>query len=220
MNKKIISVVVILILLALGVLAVVMMKKPSTKTATPNETPSTVTETPKTASGTLKALLTGSKAQKCTFVNSTDKTTVNATIYASGGKMRGDFVSTSEDFNVTSHMIVDSSFSYIWTEKTNQGFKFPIEDKVGVTPAPNTNSVDLNQSFDYTCTDWTVDNSLFVLPTNINFQELKIPTMSPTKAAGTTPSGNQKSKGSQCAVCDNLPAGEAQDACKTQLKCP
>lgn len=220
MNKKIIPVVVILILLALGAVFLVTKKKSSTQTGTLSETPSSVTETPQTAKGTLKALLTGNKSQKCTFVNSTDKITVNATIYTANGKMRGDFISTSAEISMTSHMIVDSSFSYVWTDKTNQGFKFPIEDKAGVTPAPNTNSVDLNQSFDYTCTDWTVDNSLFVLPTNINFQELKIPTMSPTKAAGTTPSGNQKSKGSQCTVCDNLPAGEAQNACKTQLKCP
>lgn len=215
MNKKIIPIVIILLLLVIGVAAILMMTKKSTPQDSTNTIPKEAQNGEgskgQTIEGTLKSLLTGGKSQKCTFGNSTEKTTVNGTFYISKGKMRGDFKSTSGEIDMNTHMIVDSSFSYMWTDKTNQGFKFPIEEQEKTAPSQDNQPVDLNEKMNYTCSDWREDSSLFSLPANITFQSFVIPTLAPTGSAGGSVD--------KCSVCNSLPAGDAQDACKTQLNC-
>jgi len=207
MNKKIIAIVVaLLLLLVVGAGAIMMMKKPvSTDTGIPLPTAA------QTNSGSLKDLLTGGKAQKCTFSSNTEGATGTTTIYVAKGKIRGDIVSNMGERTINSHMLVDSSYSYVWTDDTNQGYKFSIAQQTQVTPSQNNGSIDLNQKVNYTCENWNEDSSLFQLPANITFQTMTVPSLGPTGA--DTGSSNQ------CAVCDQLPAGEAQEACKTQLGC-
>jgi hypothetical protein len=214
MNKKVIAMVVIIILLLLvvGAGAVMMMKKPySLSTAAlPTTTQLEQTQTQNNP-GTLRDLLTAGKTQKCTFSDDTKLTTNNITIYAANGKIRGDIITNTGKLKINSHVIYDSSYSYIWTDNNNKGFKFPITQPSQVTPSSQNGSLDLNKKVNYICENWNEDDSVFQLPTDINFQTMTIPSIAPT--------GTKAGSSSQCAVCNDLPAGEAQTACKTQLKC-
>jgi hypothetical protein len=122
-------------------------------------------------------------------------------------------------------MIVDSNYSYVWTDALKQGIKFQIDtpsaNSTPETPS-NNQTPDLNQQVNYQCSDWIEDDSFFIPPTDITFQSFSKPSSIPSNTVKnpndtSTPSS---SVSSQCAVCDNIPAGEGRDACKTQLQCP
>src|SRR5579859_5930351 len=115
MNVKIIIVAIVILLLGGG--AFVLMKKSATSnTAASGNT-----------SGTLRSLFTSGVSQKCTFNNKANgDAEVNGTIYAAGGKVRGDFQGNVGGSTVNSHVIVDSQTFYVWTDMSKQGFKFAL----------------------------------------------------------------------------------------------
>ncbi len=169
----------------------------------------------------LKALFALGTSQKCTFSNSTDVAQSSGEVYVTSGKMRGDFSSVAAGQTVQSHMIVDKDTSYVWTNATNQGFKMSFENMTmpkSETTAKQT--VDLNQSLDYSCNAWSPDESLFNLPAGISFNSMTdmMKGLAPTgslKAAPTVPSGNS----GQCGVCDQVPDPTAKAQCKAALGC-
>lgn len=62
---------------------------------------------------------------------------------------------------------------------------------------------------------------MFALPGGITFTSYKVPTMAPTGAMmKETVTLGAESQAQECSACASLPAGEAQNACKTQFNCP
>jgi hypothetical protein len=219
--KKIIIVLVILVLIGTG--GYLVMKKPpqlNNQAPTAQNEPETATNA--TIQGTLKSLLTAGKSQKCTYsdkpeTTSAETTSVEGTVYVANGKMRGDFSSTSEQIKVNGHMIADGEYSYVWSDLDNQGIKMLIDQQES-SNAPtdtNTQTPDINQSYTFNCQGWTQDNTMFVPPSNITFSTFTLPSGLPSVAPPTDTDTNQ----SACAACDSIPAGEARNACKTQLNC-
>lgn len=173
--------------------------------------------------GTIKSLLTSGKSISCTFSNNDKDVNISGTVYASGGKIREDFQSSASENKMSGHVIVQPPDAYMWTDQFKQGFKFSIEGQPTPPAGQNNQTPDINKTMRFTCQPWTADSSVFNLPSDITFQTMSIP----AGAAGGSASGssNGSSTGTtnltnQCAVCDNIPAGAARDACKAQLKCP
>jgi hypothetical protein len=224
MNKTVVLVVIILVILLFGLGGFYFWSRSSSPAVPQNAVTAPVVAPPvslptpaTTLQGTLRTLLGQTQPVTCTYSTQTGGAAVNGTVYVSGGKMRGDFTSTSTQANITGHVIVDSGYSYIWMDAAAQGFKFP----VNASPQPAASGassqpggVDLNQAISYTCQNWTAEAALFTLPAGVTFSSLKLPSISsqPSASAGAQPS-------SQCAACDNLPAGPGRDACRTQLHC-
>ena len=207
MNKKtgiIFAGIIILVLLGF-----VFMNKPKkifpavvTKTSTTPAARTTVAVAHKTETvqGTMKSLMTAGKSEVCTYTNETSGTTVNGTMYVSGGKMRVDFtaVNTGKNEKVNSHMIVtDAQTAYAWTDLTNRGMKISLTTTTTPSTA-NNGSPDLNKQVQFSCQEWTQDLSLFVVPSNVTFYSIN------ASAA--------------CSACDNLSA-QAKEICKAQLNC-
>jgi len=152
------------------------------------------TDTEQSQSTSMRDLLAMGKNQRCMVSTSTTdddgtKTDTVGTIYISGNKIAQEVnvVSTDKDMPVVNmRMITDGEFMYSWnTESKDQGMKIPMTDPSdgGVK---NTNgqseSVDLDNKVDMKCSSWTVDNSKFVIPTDVHFTDLSemiknIPTM-------------------------------------------
>jgi hypothetical protein len=216
-NKKVTIIIVILILIGAG--AYLLMKKvpqlPNNQTTVTQNKPAT---TGQTMQGTLKSLLSSGKSQKCEYVNKTEATSVSGTVYISNGKMKGDFTTVSGENKITGHMIVNSGYSYVWTDMmTKRGIKMAInqqQQQPSGVPA-NNQALDMNKTFTYTCQGWTEDNTVFTPPSDISFSTFALP---PVRPSGVVPS-NAGANPSACSACDNLPAGAAKDACKTQLHC-
>jgi hypothetical protein len=230
MDKRIIMVIgVLAVLLLIGGGAFYAMKPKITSGPATNEgnlsaaNQNNPTGTPQSIQGTLKNLLTEGKSVSCTYTNNQANYATSGTVYVANGKMRSDFKSTMADKPETSgHIIVDGTYSYVWTDQNNQGFKVlmaqpttsPAAGQTGGSQGP-----DLNQQVNYTCNSWTPDNSMFSLPANVTFQEFKIPTIAVT-GTGENPAANSgDNTNPACAACNNVPAGPGRDACKTQLHC-
>lgn len=210
--KKLIVPIVLVLLVLLGGGAYFMMNKSSKPAVSPTLPPANPTvATAATTQGTLKTLLTSGKPQTCTY---TTQDGAGGTVYVANGKMRGDFTSTTEGTTITGHMILDSGYSYVWTDMTKQGMKIaiPAEQASGST---GSQGVDVNQKVSYSCKDWTVDNSKLTLPADITFSTFNLPNAAAPKAAGAS-AGSAVNPA--CSACDSLPAA-AQGPCKTQLNC-
>jgi len=180
------------------------------KTNQPSPQPTEqITPTPARQSGSLRQLLAGGIAQKCTFSSEATQ----GTVYMSGGKMRGDMKTTADDKTIVSHMLVDGTTTYIWMDDQTAGYKMSWENS---TPAPTGEArpgFDPDRDVDYDCGVWVTDGSQFTLPTNVTFSDMsKI--ITPSGMAPKTTPGSQ----SQCDACNNL-TGTAKTQCLTALGC-
>lgn len=124
-----------------------------------------------TFSGSMKDLVARNQSVKCTFNHSTDVDTSSGTVYVSGGKIRGDFDINAKQAVGTfqAHMITDGEYSYVWSSLLAQGFKMPIAKASAQTASQPTSGVDYNQNLDYQCESWSVDDSVFITPSDISF---------------------------------------------------
>lgn len=220
-NKNLIITIAVIIILLIGGGLYLGMKKdaapsqapqPENKTMTSDNTGNKLEQ----VEGSLKSLITGGKSLTCTFSNNlNDTSSINGTVYTSGGKVREDFQSTSAQVKVSGHVIIESENGYMWTDQNDQGFKFAINGQP--TPASTHNQTpDIDKAMKFSCQPWNVDSSLFNLPSNITFQTMTIPAAPPSGAMqrGLPNSTNM------CAVCNNIPEGPNRESCKAQLKCP
>jgi hypothetical protein len=214
MNKNIIIIVIILAIIAVGVYFFTSkpLKAPNSLSSTAQSKTESKTQT---MQGTLRSLLSSGKSQKCTYSNKIESASIEGTVYVVNGKMRGDFISGTEEKKVNGHMIVDGKNSYVWTDSSKQGIKMaydPNEQTPSIVPA-NTNSQisDINKTFTYKCQGWAENNAVFSPPSDIAFSSFTIPSVSAPSGAETNPPA--------CAACDNLPEGTAKNTCKTQLNC-
>lgn len=171
MNKQVVIGVVILLLLIGGVAYFMRSRPPANFTPAPGITAQTQTETPITtptpSKKSLKDLLDMGQSQQCTFTTAVGNSGV---VYISGGKSRGDFTSVANEQTIKSHMISDGQYTYVWMDGQAQGFKSAVN--TSTTPQPSTaasGSIDVNQSYNYDCTSWTVDTSLFTPPAAVEF---------------------------------------------------
>lgn len=192
MKKNIvIAIVVLLLVLSLGV----FFMKGKTKTAGEINTQTAKVESPKS----LKELLGVGLTQKCTFET--------GTVYLANGKMRGDFQENS-------HMIVDGTTSYTWTDGQNSGFKMtfdPASVESDNTSTTNPAGMDYSKAYNYDCNNWSLDATVFELPKDVKFQDFSslMPTTNPEKSGGNT---------SQCGYCDGLD-GDSKLECRKALNC-
>lgn len=201
-NKVVIAVLVVLLLVVLAGGAFLMARKSS---------PLSQTQTVVKQQTTLKSLLASGKGQKCSFDNGeANLAQVIGTVYVGSGKMRGDFDAIAVgNVPVRVHMIFDSQNFYSWDEGSKQGHKFVLDaqgqtaDKSGFTQA-----IGMNQTGSFACSDWTVDNSMLSLPSDVSFADLVLP----------TPPGSGAPEAISCSSCDAM-QGDARDACRVQLRC-
>jgi hypothetical protein len=165
----------------------------------------------------IKDLISLKIPQKCTFLSTTEDngTTSEGVIYAAGGKIREDVSSTVSGKTYLTHIIIDGSVSYMWTDEQKTGYKMKIDTEA--TPKASaegeTQNVDINKNFDFKCSAWVPDNSLFELPSGIYFTDLEAFT-NPSQA----PTSGQEGTSQQCAACNSL-TGESKTQCLQALKC-
>lgn len=174
MNKKLVSVALIVVLLAGGGYYLSTKKGPS---------PLTEKKLLSEATQFAKAIESG-KPTTCTMTKGTD--TMEYLI--KGKMMRADIKTTVNDKLIVSHMINDTKYFYSWTDGTAQGSKIAIPtedesnsdvDKDKVDTRNNPSSPKFNSEADYesyknegytiNCKPSTEGDSAFVPPTDIKF---------------------------------------------------
>lgn len=192
-------------------------------------------------------LLGRGKSQKCTFSEENDMSKSKGTFYTSGSKGRATISNTilstgSVGTTTTSNMIFDtgSNMMYVWDETTKQGMKMMM-DQAPESPAVQDDDAgeeamparledpakDINHKYSYDCDSWKVDESMFVVPSDVTFVDpaemmkaLPVPTTVPgavPSGAGSLPADGGDMKALQCSACEQ--AGDQKAACKEALGC-
>ena len=215
MNKKVLIIAGVVLVLAFGAYFFMSSNKSKgsvglgDKNATENTTTGNQDE-----KKSLQDLLSLNVSQQCTFSDPDSKS--SGRIYISNKKMRSDYSVTTDNGAINSHSLLEGDTVYLWMDGQTQGYKMAIskEDQQNTTNDTNgpQGSMDVNRKLDYKCSVWVADSLLFTKPDGITFQDLNAVLDQSKKTL-------EETKSTQCQACDNLPAGSAQDQCRTSLGC-
>lgn len=176
--------------------------------------------------GTLSALLSLGQNLECSITyaaSAIDQTETQGTYFTSAGKMRGDFVVSSNGQDTVSSLIMRDGMMYSWTEieGASYGMKITLaelEASKNTQGAPVAQEVvPLEAEVEYNCKPWTVlDNSIFEPPTDILFRDFG-EVVNTGMEFGTMYEGGE-SQSSQCAACEAL-TGSQKNQCREMLSC-
>ena len=127
--------------------------------------------------------------------------------------MRGDYdIVTGGSETIEGHMIMDGDWVYTWTSQLPQGFKMnvsEIEDIAGEDSSTDNKTLEsLGTDYDYNCSAWSEDSSLFEIPQNITFTDFS-----------ATLKKFENNQGNLCSACDLIPNDSDKTACKERLNC-
>ena len=210
MNSKIIAATIVIIVL-LGLGGYLLLGK----TKAPTKTEQTAGSGAKSGNAfnntTLSALLGMGQNLRCSFNTTGASETTQGTFYISKGNVRGDFnVKTSDGKDNQMSLIRTGDTTYIWGSALPTGIKMTFSlDEIAKNSQTSQYS-SLTEKTNYNCMPWSVDNSLFTLPTNVKFTDLSsmMPSVSPagTKTEGTTD------------PCASITDPTAKTACENALK--
>lgn len=212
MNSKIIGIIIAVVIIAAGGWYFTQ-NKTNNQTKGQNEQTGAMS----TTSSSLKDLLALGKSQKCTFSVNTEDQNSSGTFYIAGGKSRGMITAQANGTNINSNILYDGDTSYMWQEGTNTGFKFKVneqEAKDAQTQAQG--NIDPNQKFDMQCEGWSADDSMFVVPNNINFQDFSsVMPQTPSTSANVDNQNNVDVNPAD--ICAQLPE-PAKSSCEASMK--
>lgn len=221
MNRKMLTYIgiAILVVVLIGYFAV---KGRSSRVAPGVTSEGSMTEENSTKMSTLRDLMGLGTSQTCTFTDPQSKST--GTIYVGGGKARADVdIVLESQPEYISHMVNDSEAVYVWQEGQTTGFKTTLADIGEISensevPAED-KTVNVDNQIEYECHGWSVDQSKFELPSDVEFTDMSTMMKDAMKQAGDVmESQNEDVKAQQCSVCDSL-SGDAQTSCKQALGC-
>ncbi len=172
-----------------------------------------------TFSGSLNELMKRGQPTKCTFSYTENGSSQQGEVYISGDKARVNTKMNTDGKVSEVYVIKKGTEYYMWgSEMAGKGTKFVFTEadekalqEKSQTPEANKN-VDFNKKADYKCGAWIPDNSLFTVPTNVQFQDM-------TAVFKDMLDQNGQIQQEVCKMCDSLPVGTAKDNCiKTNCK--
>lgn len=149
-----------------------IVKNNPTPASTDTETITTDTSSkPQGKKMAFSQLVAQGDSYKCTvhqYVNDTDTV---GTAYISDKKVRGEFSTDYQGKKMESHVLIDGTYAYMWSNMMPTGFKTKVTiDANGTQSATaGTYSFNYDQVGDYDCQPWKADASMFVVPTSISF---------------------------------------------------
>ncbi len=132
---------------------------------------------------TFMSLFTKTETMKCTYSTDAiggDSIPTNGVIYTAGGRVSVKTTMIQNNEEMTFNTIDDGTNNYSWGQSTEGTFAIktkhlePTTEAETVEPENNPASFDYNQEVEYDCTPWTVDDSVFVPPSDIVFMDLEM----------------------------------------------
>ncbi len=114
-------------------------------------------------------------AYKCTVEQNVAGVVTSGTVYMNAGKIKGTFASMVNGMSVNTSFILRDGFTYTWTSAYPVGFKVAVSDaSTESTAGASTQGVytwNAENIGAYACDPWTADESVFTVPTNVQFME-------------------------------------------------
>ena len=148
------------------------------------------------------------KNVSCTYSGTSEGTALTGTTHVSGKKMHGTYSVTTNGNTIEGNMVSDGEWLYTWTSEMPQGVKINInkaEEELAGETSDGTSTESLTKDYNYKCTNWKVDESVFSVPTNITFTDLS--------------QTLQDMGGAACTACNYITNETDKQACKDRLNC-
>lgn len=165
----------------------------------------------------INGLLAQGKNITCTF-NSTDDAgnQTSGTAYIAGERMRGNFsYKASGEAEQKSNVLRDSEYQYFWQEGADTGFKSKITDPEATENQETENNqnktVDQDAEYDFDCSDWSVDESMFNAPGDVKFTDYSAQ-IEQSKELQKKASDQQKN------ACASISSESARKACENAIQ--
>ncbi len=220
MNTKILIGGFIALVIAIGVFFLLTGKanapEDGLKEATDSSTAAT-TEQTQIGSGSLRTLFGSGKNLSCSVsykpVDADSTDAYNGTIYVSGNKMRMEFTTTADGLSMKSNIIQDGTNGYMWgsSPQGTMAIKFTVDP--AQADVQKQQQFNLDQNVDYDCKNWSVDSSMFVPPSDIQFMDMS------EMMNQAMPRGGADMKSAQCASCNQIGDASAKAQCLQALSC-
>ncbi|MDZ7611795.1 MAG: hypothetical protein U5L10_03445 [Candidatus Moranbacteria bacterium] len=189
-------------------------------------------------SGSIVDLMKRGNALKCEWSMDNPEQKGDGVVYVSGENYRQE-LNLTEPQSMKAFAISDDDFIYSWTSQADTGVKMKVQEAQR-TQSPEQQSeqsnsmkgVDADKNFDFNCSRWDADESMFNPPEDIEFmdfsqqmnqmQEQMQNQMQDPSQGGNTPSGSETSPQQMqqqvpCSMCNNL-SGEAKQECLENCK--
>lgn len=191
-------------------------------------------------------LLNTEMSYHCTFSSQTDPQNASSgEIYVAqkGQKMRGSFMTKmSDEPDVEGNILRDGQYQYIWQTGENEGMKLLItESDNDIFSIDNDDenddfnqmedetfeddSVDESADMNFSCLPWKVDEAMFSIPSDINFVDFQAQMDELNSSLPVfndeliNDFGTDEEPSDTCAICDQVPAGQAKQECMSALGC-
>ncbi|TSC62984.1 MAG: hypothetical protein Athens041674_355 [Parcubacteria group bacterium Athens0416_74] len=127
-------------------------------------------------SGSIEELAKRGGNWKCTInvkPNKAEETILSSgVVYVSGNKSRTDSTGTMTGVGpYETHTITDGTYVYMWSSMmpTGQKWKNTMSETGSVPSTVESPAYDTNELYTYDCNPWSVDQSVFVPPSDISF---------------------------------------------------
>lgn len=175
MDKKLILAGGIVIIIAVIAAIVFSTNKPNDQVQGAQEAAEVTEEkSDESVSGSILSLLQGGKNVSCTYSIDTEGGNTSGTVYIAGEKMYGEFTTTANGQSFDSKVIRDGEYMYAWSSAVAGGTKMKIVESDGdtVETEKDETTKSLEQEVDFKCGRWTVDDSKFTPPSDIEFTDL------------------------------------------------
>jgi hypothetical protein len=181
MSKKaliIAGILLFLLLLIGGIVAVLLIMRGRDATVNPNSNTTQNTNNTSnqstedandaavSAEASISDFLASGENKRCTYVDGSD----SGTMYFAYGNMRADFESSEGNGS----MIITETKQYIWDDAEKAGIMFDV-DASDTDMSEDYGGMDVNQNFQFNCTNWSPDASMFMPPADVtmtDFSEL------------------------------------------------
>ena len=121
---------------------------------------------------TLKELFARGESMRCTYsYTDTSGNASSGMAYFANERMFGDFTVSQVDGTVLqSNVLKVDEVQYVWSNDAKQGYKASIAD-VSSDNDTNTNGPNEDEEYEFDCQPWSVDNSLFEVPADVEFTD-------------------------------------------------
>lgn len=113
---------------------------------------------------------------KCTVHQNVAGSDADGIVYLDDGRIRADYTVSYNGTTMTGSSVIKDGYAYTWTSLTPTGFKIAVKDDMkngDISASSGSYSWSADQIGDYDCVAWKADASLFTIPSNITFQEMK-----------------------------------------------
>jgi hypothetical protein len=176
--------------------------------------------------GTFKELIGQGRKIKCEFSFENQENQMSGVAYTDGDKMYQKVLVNQADMEIETNIIVKDNQIYTWNSmQPDQGMKMNLSEfennpEMIEESETSTTNPGLNQSFEYKCEPWQVDNKKFDVPADKSFMDMNSFMKGQTKVNQNAPGGNPTNPGTlnkqACDACQYTPD---PDECLKELGC-